>query len=292
MADPNYYSMYKGMYVPKLIYFPEGLKYWEEFTFRPDDVIVVTFPKSGTNWALELVPLVLSGGEHSKEPTWERSFAMGHRTALYMDLDAQPSPRMFVTHFRYDAMPESFYRVKPKVINVMRNPKDVLISTFHYHKITEFHPTPDSLTGLQHKFLEGHIAFGSWFDHVKSWLNAEDKSHVLYLTYEEMAQDLPQVVRRVGEFFEKRPDDEAVEKIADMCCFESMKKNNTRKNLMKKDRTNCSGTPKLPVFDHFTFYRKGITGDWRNHLSEEQAQHFDSVYEEKMKDVDFKFNWD
>uniref|UniRef100_A0AAV2LC56 Sulfotransferase n=1 Tax=Knipowitschia caucasica TaxID=637954 RepID=A0AAV2LC56_KNICA len=35
-----------------------------------------------------------------------------------------------------------------------------------------------------------------------------------------------------------------------------------------------------------------ITGDWRNHLSEEQAQHFDSVYEEKMKDVDFKFNWD
>ncbi|CAL9698334.1 unnamed protein product [Knipowitschia caucasica] len=248
---------------------------------------MATFPKSGTNWALEVVPLVLSGGEPGlvgSVPTWERTAAIGHKSALHMDLDAWPSPHVCNTHFRYDAMPESFYQVKPKVINVMRNPKDILISMFYFNNNTVYHPTKDSLTEFQHKFLEGHVAFSSWFDHVKSWLNAEDKSHILYLTYEEMAQDLRQAVKRVGEFFEKRLDDEAVDKIADMCCFESMKKNNST-----RDRTNCNVAPKLPALDYSKYYRKGITGDWRNHLSEEQAQQFDSVYEEKMKDVDLKF---
>ncbi len=28
--------------------------------------------------------------------------------------------------------------------------------------------------------------FGSWFDHVKSWINAEEKESILYIFYEEM----------------------------------------------------------------------------------------------------------
>lgn len=30
------------------------------------------------------------------------------------------------------------------------------------------------------------VMFGSWFDHVKGWLNAEDKGHIMYIAYEEM----------------------------------------------------------------------------------------------------------
>ncbi|CAL9698348.1 unnamed protein product [Knipowitschia caucasica] len=286
MADPNFYFMYKGMYMPRVFYSPEGLKYWEEFSFQPDDVIVSTYPKSGTNWALELVPLVLSGGQPglvASVPTWERTVNMGDKNIFHTDLEAWPSPHVFATHFRYDMMPKSFYSVKPKVINVMRNPKDILISAHHYYTKAHFHSTPGPLTKFLHQFLQGDVSYGSWFDHVKGWLNAEDKSHILYLTYEEMTQDLQKVVRRVGEFLEKRLDDEAVDKIAEMCCFQSMKENNTKRDHGKKDQA------KIPVIDHSTFYRKGITGDWKNHLSEEQAQQFDSVFEEKMKNVDFRF---
>ncbi len=28
--------------------------------------------------------------------------------------------------------------------------------------------------------------FGSWFDHVKGWINAEEKESILYIFYEEM----------------------------------------------------------------------------------------------------------
>ncbi|XP_055021082.1 sulfotransferase 2B1-like [Boleophthalmus pectinirostris] len=280
MVDPNFYTLYQGMHVPSFFFTPESLKYWEDFTFRPDDVIVATYPKSGTNWAMEMVPLVLSGGDSSlvdSVAAWERSAGIGHVYALGRDLENKPSPRFFATHYHYHALPKSFYQVKPKVINVMRNPKDVLISAFHFYNSVEFHSNPGTLTEFFHNFLQGNVAFNSWFEHVKGWLNAEDKSHILYLTFEEMLQDLPQVVRRTAEFLEKPLDEEQVDRIADRCLFKNMKKHNHKVTA---------------GLDHSKFYRKGIAGDWKNHLSEEEVQHFDSVYKEKMKDVDFKFPWD
>lgn len=35
------------------------------------------------------------------------------------------------------------------------------------------------------------VIFGSWFDHVKSWLNAEDKERILYISYEELIMVRP-----------------------------------------------------------------------------------------------------
>lgn len=47
MTEAQLYSVYKGVYVPKAAYPPEALKYYEEFTFRKDDVLIVTYPRSG-----------------------------------------------------------------------------------------------------------------------------------------------------------------------------------------------------------------------------------------------------
>ncbi|KAK7893380.1 hypothetical protein WMY93_022532 [Mugilogobius chulae] len=276
----EFYSSYKGIYLPKCCT-PEGLKYWEQFTFRPDDIIVATYPKSGTNWTLDLVPLVLSGGDSSlvdSVPTWKRTPLIGEKDeGLCVISETQPSPRIMASHFHYNAMPESFFQVKPKVINVMRNPKDVLVSCFHYFKRDTNYHVASSLTDFLHLFLEGEVSFSSWFDHVKSWLNVEDKSHILYLTYEDMLQDLPQAIKKTAEFLDKPLEDEAIERITDRCLFKNMKKHNTFKDQ---------------ILDHSAFYRKGIAGDWKNHLSEKEGQLVDAVFKEKMKDVDFEFTWD
>uniref|UniRef100_A0A8D2ZP12 Sulfotransferase n=1 Tax=Scophthalmus maximus TaxID=52904 RepID=A0A8D2ZP12_SCOMX len=47
MTEAELYSLYKGVYVPSSLYTPHSMKYYEDFSFRQDDIIIVTYPKSG-----------------------------------------------------------------------------------------------------------------------------------------------------------------------------------------------------------------------------------------------------
>lgn len=287
MTEAELYTDYKGVYLPSYLHPAESLKYYEEFCFRPDDIIIVTYPKSGTTWMQELVPLIMSGGDPASVetlPNWDRVPWLEEHRARVLNLEKRPSPRMFATHFHYNMMPTSFFKVKPKVIYVMRNPKDVFTSSFHYYGITSFLVKPGSQTEFLHKFLEGKVMFGSWFDHVKGWINAEDKDRIMFISYEEMIMDLKDSVTRMATFLEKPLEEAVIEKIADRCVFKNMKKNKM---------SNYSLVPSEFMDQNKSeFLRKGIAGDWRNQLTAAEVEYFDTVYQDQMKDVKYRFIWD
>uniref|UniRef100_A0A3P9I9D5 Sulfotransferase n=1 Tax=Oryzias latipes TaxID=8090 RepID=A0A3P9I9D5_ORYLA len=287
MTEADLYFLYRGVYVPNLIHTEASLDYFQNFTFRPQDVLIVTYPKSGTTWMQEVVPLIVSGGDPASVetiPNWDRVPWLEEVRASTLNLEGRPSPRMLTTHFHYSMMPPSFFKAKPKVIYVMRNPKDVFTSIFHYSKMASFLVTPDSQSEFLQKFLDGKVIFGSWFDHVSGWLNADDKDRIMYISYEEMIMDLKDSVARISQFLEKTLDDEVISKIADRCLFKNMKQNNM---------SNYSAVPP-EVMDptKSQFLRKGISGDWKNQLTAAEADHFDAVYRDKIKDVQHKFVWD
>ncbi|XP_024140930.1 sulfotransferase 2B1 [Oryzias melastigma] len=287
MTEADLYSVYKGVYMPNLIHTETSLQYFQNFTFRAEDILLVTYPKSGTTWMQEVVPLIVSGGDPTSVetmPNWDRVPWLEEIRTSTLNLEGRPSPRMLTTHFHYTMMPPSFFKVKPKVIYVLRNPKDVFTSIFHYSKMASFLVTPDSQTEFLQKFLDGNVIFGSWFDHVSGWLNADDKDRIMYISYEEMIMDLKDSVRRISQFLEKPLDDEVISKIADRCLFKNMKQNNM---------SNYSAVPH-EIMDptKSQFLRKGIAGDWKNQLTAAEADYFDAVYKDKMKDVKYKFVWD
>ncbi|XP_048467029.1 sulfotransferase 2B1-like [Rhincodon typus] len=167
------------------------------------------------------------------------------------------------------------------VVYVSRNPKDALVSSFHYHNMASFVDDAGTFEEFIHKFLEGNVMFGSWFDHVKSWWQRKDQDNILFVTYEELLQDMRSALLKLGEFLGKQLSDDAIEIIVTQTKF-----NNMRQNKM----SNYSFVPKELMDQSKTnFLRKGISGDWKNHFTTAQTEHFNSVYTQEMKGIDFPF---
>lgn len=287
MSEEDLYVEYKGVLMPKMVHTPESLKHYEDFSFRPDDILIVTYPKSGTTWLQEIIPLILSQGDMvvvDTVPNWDRVPWLEETRACALNLDQRPAPRVFSTHFHYGMMSPSFFMVKPRVIYVMRNPRDVFTSSFHYHQMASFLVNPGTQTEFLHKFVDGKVMFGSWFDHVKGWLHPGGLQHIMYISYEEMIQDLKAAVARLAEFLDTPLDSETMGKIANRCVFKNMKNNKM---------SNYSLVPS-EFMDQNTseFLRKGIVGDWKNHLTAAEGEYFDAVYRSKMQHVKYSFVWD
>ncbi|XP_025063570.1 sulfotransferase family cytosolic 2B member 1 isoform X2 [Alligator sinensis] len=185
------YFQYKGISFPEFIYSPCALQTVENnFQVLDDDVFNVTYQKSGTVWMLEILSLIQSNGDPSwcqTVPNWDR--APWYETVLGLRRARRNhSPRLISSHLPIQLFAKSFFKSKAKVIYTIRNPKDVLVSLYHFAQM--FHPfkDPGSLDQFLEEFLKGDVPFGSWFDHVRGWMGLQGHENFFYITYEELLQ--------------------------------------------------------------------------------------------------------
>ncbi|KAL0984980.1 hypothetical protein UPYG_G00151380 [Umbra pygmaea] len=234
----------------------------------------------------EILPLILNGGDLTPVqsiPNWDRVPWL-EETRASLVLKGQPSPRAMVSHLPYHLMPPSFFTSKAKVIYVTRNPKDVMVSSFYFHKMASFLDDPGTFDEFLDKFLSGQVLFGKWTDHVKSWYSSDLGDRILYITYEEMVKDLCGVVERFSRFLGRELSKEALDRVAKHCYFSNMKTNPmSNYSLVPQDIMDSSKSP---------FLRKGIVGDWKNHFNPEQDAKFTAVLKEETKELDIKFPWE
>ncbi|XP_013882985.1 sulfotransferase family cytosolic 2B member 1 [Austrofundulus limnaeus] len=279
------YIEYHGLLLPHISHSAESLEYAENFSVEDTDVFAVTYPKSGTVWMQEILPLVLNGGDLTPIKTivnWDRVPWL-ETTRLAQIVDQLASPRGLVSHFPYNLMPPSFHTSKAKVIYVMRNPKDVFVSSYHFHQITSFVDDPGTFDEFMEKFLEGRVMNGKWTDHIKSWKRAELGDRILFITYEEMVQDLPASIKLMSDFLGNNLSEEVIQKIAEQCSFKTMKSN---------PMSNFSLVPKKYMdIEKAPFLRKGIAGDWKNHFNSEQLARFTSVLRKELEGENFSLPW-
>ncbi|KAL6108870.1 uncharacterized protein ACO6RY_12125 [Pungitius sinensis] len=285
MSSEEKYMRYNGLMLPTLTHSPESLKFAHEFAFKDEDVVAAVYPKSGTIWMQEILPLVLNGGDPTPVktiPNWDRVPWL-EETRLAVVVDEMKSPRGLVTHFPYFLMPPSFHASKAKVIYVMRNPKDIVVSSYYFHKMAEFLEKPGTFDEFMEKFLEGRVLFGKWTDHVKGWMGTDLGDRIMYITYEEMVQDLPAALRRISGFLGRNLSEEVIQNIAEQCSFTTMKKNTM---------SNFSMVPKVYMnSDTSPFLRKGVVGDWKKHFSPEQLARFTSAIRKELEGENLSLPW-
>ncbi|XP_044306053.1 sulfotransferase 2A1 [Varanus komodoensis] len=278
---------YKGLKFPPGFNSAESLCFAEnEFQVRDDDIFNITYPKSGTVWMIEILSLILNGGN----PTWNQNVPNSSRApwiTSQLGLEAAqnlPSPRLLTCHLPIQIFPKAFFSSKAKVIYTLRDPRDVVVSYYHFSKMCPPFEDPRSFDHFLKSFLNGNVYFGSWFDHISGWMKQKGKSNIFFISYEQLKQDLHGCVERLCHFLGRELDGTAISSVVENASFEAMQKNRM---------CNSTMLPKeLMDQEKGTFLRKGICGDWKTHFTVAQSEYFDRVYQEKMQGLKGIYAWE
>jgi hypothetical protein len=219
-------------------------------TIRPTDVFICTYPKSGTTWLGFLLAQVLKKDRDERldlknfnryVPDVNLLYTKAGSLADHVD---KPEPRFFLCHARYEA---NF----PKVVYVVRDPRDVLVSYWHYQKFLHKDFTQS---------LEEYVASDShwpceWDEHVESWMMPRRHPHLMLVRYEDIHADSAGQLRRVLEFAGLTSDESRIATAVEESRFGKM-----REAEEKFGVHGAAGDAKE------RFVRKGACGNWRNEM--------------------------
>uniref|UniRef100_A0A673BGR4 Sulfotransferase n=1 Tax=Sphaeramia orbicularis TaxID=375764 RepID=A0A673BGR4_9TELE len=142
-------------------------------------------------------------------------------------VEQAPSPRFLGTHMHPDNIPQSFYQNKTKMLVIFRNPKDTLVSYYHFCNNNPVLPSMKSWESFFTDFLSGDVPWGSYFDHALAWEKKMDDPSVMVVTYEELKQNLSQGVRQISKFFGFSLTEAQVQEVANGSTFSAMKESST-----------------------------------------------------------------
>jgi hypothetical protein len=231
---------------------------------RPQDVFVMTYPKSGTNWMMQIVHQLIYHGEgefdhiHNLVP-WPDAVLMNPMMKDYaIPLERatawQTAPeckRVIKTHFNWELLP---YSEKARYIAVIRDPKDVFVSAYFFMKDSGMGPAMPSVDTMHRLFLaDKFLLGGSWPANAAGYWAQRCRPNVLVVSFASMKRDLEGTVRRVAEFLDIRVPEEIIRAVCEKASFQYMKgidhKFGTGRmipwraasTMMRKGQQGCSG---------------------------------------------------
>ncbi|XP_030654710.1 sulfotransferase 1A2 isoform X3 [Nomascus leucogenys] len=274
--------------VPLIKYFAEALGPLQSFRAQPDDLLISTYPKSGTTWVSQILDMIYQGGDLEKchrAPIFMRvpflEFKVPGIPSGMETLKDTPAPRLLKTHLPLALLPQTLLDQKVKVVYVARNAKDVAVSYYHFYHMAKVYPHPGTWDSFLEKFMAGEVSYGSWYQHVQEWWELSRTHPVLYLFYEDMKENPKREIQKILEFVGRSLPEETVDLMVQHTSFKEMKKN---------PMTNYT-TVRREFMDHTIspFMRKGMAGDWKTTFTVAQNERFNADYAEKMAGCSLSF---
>ncbi|XP_010523511.1 PREDICTED: cytosolic sulfotransferase 5-like [Tarenaya hassleriana] len=268
--------------------------------FRPrdTDIIVASFPKTGTTWLKALTFALVERGKYNANPENHPLLSQNPHILvpflevdLYLerqnpDLTNHGSPRkMFGTHVPFFMLQESVKDSPCKIVYVSRNLKDAIVSDWIFrNKYMKSAMHGASFEVFFQSFCRGVNFFGPFWDHVLSYWKAslENPKHVIFMKYEDLKKEPRVQIKRLAEFLdcpftEEEEESGLVDEILKLCSL---------RNLSNLEANKTGSICNLEFKD---FFRKGEVGDWKNHLTSDMAKKIDDVMEEKLRGSGLKF---
>ena len=228
-----------------------NLKVW------PDDVFLISYPKSGNTWTRFLVanlahPDTRADFSNINTMTPDTEGLSKRRLARL------PRPRILKSHQYFDP------RYK-RIIYIVRDPRDVALSQFHFQRKRRVIGDDYPMEKFVARFVVGETSpYGSWGENVASWVGPrQGQPDFLLLRYEDMLEDAGRELVKVAEFLKIQADRERIEKAVQRSTADEMRKlEKAQSMLWSTTRETRQDVP---------FVRAAKSGGWRGSLSNESV---------------------
>jgi len=243
-----------------------------ELAVFPDDTFVVSYPRSGNTWTRFLIanlihpemPVTFSNIERVIPDTSALSSRILKRAVR---------PRILKSHEYFDPR-------YPRVVYLVRDPRDVVISLYNFRRKYRIIDDGYPIEKYVERFLEGDMDV-SWGEHVGSWMGARGKHRsFLLVRYEDLLDNTSRELHRIATFLGK---DAGPERVA--LAIERSRADRLRK--LEKVESEKWVTTKGRRQD-IPFIGTGGSGGWRSILPRPSAGLIESAWGGLMKDLGYE----
>ena len=230
----------------------------------PDDTFIVSYPRSGNTWTRFLLANLL----HPAEPA---TFLNIER--MVPDAEAQSNrylknisrPRVIKTHEYFDHRYQN-------VIYVVRDPRDVVVSYYHFQRKYDHVPDNYPLQSFVQDFVSGSVSnnWGTWAENVGSWIGARlDTPRFLLLRYEDLVSQPSTELQRVCDFLSIAPVPSLIAQTIARSSAQQMKE------LERKQGEQWVSTKGKR--SDIPFVRSASSGGWRSTLTPESVAEIEAA---------------
>lgn len=260
----------------------------------PADIILATFPKSGSTWTSYLLHQIRSRGDSDFVDIKDEVIDI---TPGHWDPAENPflirqrfSPATFKTHGSYSLAPKG-----GKFIYIARNPRDSLWSLYKFihdlFAIEDWIPMTDF---YRHYYVErfgsGHDIGNVW-DHFLSWHPHRHDDKLLWLHYEDLLEGRPACLRAIADFMGVDLDDEQLQQLLARSDINAMR---ALADKINPSQSNRVGKVTLGFDTRMQRYarqmkfgklRKGISGDGQDSLPPDILEQLDADWKSRITPV-------
>ncbi|KAK3108638.1 hypothetical protein FSP39_012295 [Pinctada imbricata] len=237
-------AFYEGFDHSKMTEHMAALK---DLEIRDDDVILLTYPKSGTHLVREICHMLQVG--RIEYISAEFDFPIEYRRAS--EIASLKSPRTIHSHVWYDMLPQQIIEQRRgKVIAIFRNPKDVIVSFWHFlmKRFQVELPIKEFTTHL----ISGEGICDSWYEwrrYLVQGRRRDNEFQVLPLQFEEIIQNPQKEISKIAKFLGKSVTTDFICEISKVCEISTMRE--AKLKQLPKDVGNMFKD------GYAAFYRKG-----------------------------------